>query len=125
MRKGRVRGRRGRSCTTRMRGTGPALLMMTSGAGETPGYYDGVAEILSDAFHGDLLRSARGNSRSYRPDRRTPMDLAVRAPATPARSSTACSGRTGAGVQATAAARSIGLTLAALHPGGGDGPDRP
>jgi len=94
-----------------VRGGGPALLMI-SGAGGDAGYYDGVAEILSDAFT-VISYDRRGNSRSTGRSG-TPMDLAVQAADARALVDGLADGR--ALVFGNSGGAIIGLTLAALHP---------
>ncbi|XUL86112.1 alpha/beta fold hydrolase [Streptomyces galilaeus] len=94
-----------------VRGTGPALLMI-SGAGGDAGYYDGVAEILSDTFT-VISYDRRGNSRSTGRSP-TPMDLAVQA--ADARVLVDCLAGGRALVFGNSGGAIIGLTLAALHP---------
>ncbi|WP_406463671.1 alpha/beta hydrolase [Streptomyces sp. NBC_01622] len=94
-----------------VRGSGPALLMI-SGAGGDAGYYDGVAEILSDAFT-VISYDRRGNSRSTGRSA-APMDLAVQAADARALVDGLAGGR--ALVFGTSGGAIIGLVLAALHP---------
>ncbi|MDV9175019.1 alpha/beta hydrolase [Streptomyces sp. W16] len=94
-----------------VRGTGPALLMI-SGAGGDAGYYTGVAENLSDAFM-VISYDRRGNSRSTGRSA-TPMDLAVQAADARALVDGLADGR--ALVFGNSGGAIIGLVLAALHP---------
>lgn len=94
-----------------VRGAGPALLMI-SGAGGDAGYYDGVAETLSDAFM-VISYDRRGNSRSSGRSR-APMELAVQAADARALIDGLADGR--ALVFGNSGGAIIGLTLAALHP---------
>ncbi|MFI6402182.1 alpha/beta fold hydrolase [Streptomyces sp. NPDC050548] len=110
MRKGRFEAD-GAGLYYEMRGSGPALLMI-SGAGGDAGYYDGVAEILSDAFT-VISYDRRGNSRSTGRTA-TPMDLAVQAADARALIDGLAGGR--ALVFGNSGGAIIGLTLAALHP---------
>ncbi|MBK3564391.1 alpha/beta fold hydrolase [Streptomyces sp. MBT62] len=110
MRKGRFEAD-GAGLYYEVRGSGPALLMI-SGAGGDAGYYDGVAEILSDAFM-VISYDRRGNSRSTGRTG-TPMDLALQAADARALVDGLAGGR--ALVFGNSGGAIIGLTLAALHP---------
>lgn len=110
MRKGRFEAD-GAGLYYEVRGSGPALLMI-SGAGGDAGYYDGVAEILSDAFM-VISYDWRGNSRSTGRSA-APMDLAVQAADARALIDGPAGGR--ALVFGNSGGAIIGLTLAALHP---------
>ncbi|MDN3026783.1 alpha/beta hydrolase [Streptomyces sp. S.PB5] len=94
-----------------LRGSGPALLMI-SGAGGDAGYYTGVAADLADAFT-VITYDRRGNSRSTG---RTgaPMDLAQQAADALALIDGLADGR--ALVFGNSGGAIVGLTLAALHP---------
>ena len=94
-----------------VRGTGPALLMI-SGAGGDAGYYSGIAAALSDAFM-VISYDRRGNSRSTGRSR-TPMELTVQAVDARALIDGLADGR--ALVFGNSGGAIIGLTLAALHP---------
>ncbi|WP_217144969.1 alpha/beta fold hydrolase [Streptomyces sp. AC627_RSS907] len=94
-----------------VRGSGPALLMI-SGAGGDAGYYSGVAEELADAFT-VITYDRRGNSRSTG-RRAEPMDLAQQAADARRLVESVADGR--ALVFGNSAGAIIGLTLAALHP---------
>ncbi|MFI8434721.1 alpha/beta fold hydrolase [Streptomyces sp. NPDC079020] len=94
-----------------VRGSGPALLMI-SGAGGDAGYYSGVAEELADAFT-VITYDRRGNSRSTGRSAE-PMDLAQQAD--DARRLIESVARGHALVFGNSGGAIIGLTLAALHP---------
>lgn len=85
---------------------------MVGGAGGDAGYYDGVAEILSDAFM-VISCDRRGNSRSTGRSS-TPMDLAVQAADARALVDGLAGGR--ALVFGNSGGAIIGLTPAAPHP---------
>lgn len=95
-----------------VRGSGPALLMI-SGAGGDAGYYSAVAEVLADAFT-VITYDRRGNSRSTG---RSPEPMRLARQAADAR---ALIGELAGGrslVFGNSGGAIIGLTLAALHPG--------
>jgi len=94
-----------------VRGTGPALLMI-SGAGGDAGYYSGVAEELADAFT-VITYDRRGNSRSTGRSAAA-MDLAQQAADARRLIESVAGGR--ALVFGNSGGAIIGLTLAALHP---------
>ncbi|WP_030859042.1 alpha/beta fold hydrolase [Streptomyces sp. NRRL S-37] len=94
-----------------VRGSGPALLMI-SGAGGDAGYYSGVAEELADAFT-VITYDRRGNSRSTGRSAE-PMDLAQQAADARRLIESVADGR--ALVFGNSGGAIIGLTLAALHP---------
>ncbi|MGW2046373.1 alpha/beta fold hydrolase [Streptomyces sp. NPDC001858] len=94
-----------------VRGSGPALLMI-SGAGGDAGYYTAVAEDLADAFT-VITYDRRGNSRSGGAGD-GPMRLAQQASDARALIDGLAGGR--ALVFGNSAGAIIGLTLAAAHP---------
>ncbi|MFJ8108285.1 alpha/beta fold hydrolase [Streptomyces sp. NPDC096132] len=94
-----------------VRGSGPALLMI-SGAGGDAGYYAGVAEGLADAFT-VITYDRRGNSRSTG-RRAGPMDLAQQAADARGLIESVAGGH--ALVFGNSGGAIVGLTLAALHP---------
>jgi pimeloyl-ACP methyl ester carboxylesterase len=94
-----------------VRGSGPALLMI-SGAGGDAGYYSGVAEELADAFT-VVTYVRRGNSRSTGRSA-GPMRLAQQAADARRLIESVAGGR--ALVFGNSGGAIIGLTLAALHP---------
>ncbi|MFF4112914.1 alpha/beta fold hydrolase [Streptomyces sp. NPDC001714] len=94
-----------------VRGTGPALLMI-SGAGGDAGYYSAIAGDLADAFT-VITYDRRGNSRSTGRDG-TPTTLAEQAADARAVVDGLAGGR--ALVFGSSAGAIIGLTLAARHP---------
>ncbi|MFD9498291.1 alpha/beta fold hydrolase [Streptomyces sp. NPDC060035] len=94
-----------------VRGSGPALLMI-SGAGGDAGYFSGVAEELADAFT-VITYDRRGNSRSTGRSAEL-MDLAQQA--ADARRLIESVARGHALVFGNSGGAIIGLTLAALHP---------
>ncbi|KMS76064.1 acetyltransferase [Streptomyces viridochromogenes] len=94
-----------------VRGSGPALLMI-SGAGGDAGYYAGVAEELADAFT-VITYDRRGNSRSTGRSAE-PMKLAQQAADARRLIDSVAGGR--ALVFGNSGGAIIGLTLAALHP---------
>jgi pimeloyl-ACP methyl ester carboxylesterase len=95
-----------------LRGSGPALLMI-SGAGGDAGYYTEVAADLADAFT-VITYDRRGNSRSTGRSG-VPMDLARQASDARALIDGLADGR--ALVFGNSGGAIIGLTLAARHPG--------
>lgn len=94
-----------------LRGSGPALLMISGARGDA-GYYTGVAEELADAFT-VITYDRRGNSRSTGRSG-APMDLAEQAADARALIEGLAGGR--ALVFGNSGGAIIGLTLAARHP---------
>lgn len=101
----------GASLYHELRGSGPALLMI-SGAGGDAGYYAEVAEVLADAFT-VITYDRRGNSRSTGRTG-TPMDLDEQAADARALIDGLAGGR--ALVFGNSGGAIIGLTLAVRHP---------
>ncbi|NEB06134.1 alpha/beta hydrolase [Streptomyces sp. SID13726] len=94
-----------------VRGSGPALLMI-SGAGGDAGYYSAVADDLADEFT-VITYDRRGNSRSTG---RSPAPMELARQAADARALIAESAGGRALVFGNSGGAIIGLTLAALHP---------